>query len=46
MWVSFVKLLEDNHFYDLLEKILPKITASDRKNILTIKVNLFNGNYE
>jgi len=46
MWSSFVKFLEDNHFYDLLEKIIPKLVSSDRKKILTIKVNLFNGKYE
>jgi predicted Zn-dependent protease len=46
MWSSFVKLLEENYFYDLLAKLLPKIADSNRKKILAIKVNLFNGKYE
>jgi len=46
MWSSFTKYLEENHFYDLLSKLLPKIAVSNKKKILSIKVNLFNGNYQ
>lgn len=46
MWLSYVKILEDNHFYDLLSKLLSKIANSRYKMILMIKVNLFNGKYQ
>ena len=46
MWSSFTKYLEENHFYDLLAKTLPKIVESNRKKILSIKVSLFNGKYQ
>ena len=46
MWSSFTKYLEENYFYDLLAKTLPKIIESNRKKILSIKVSLFNGKYQ
>ncbi len=46
MWSSFTRYLEENHFYGLLAKVLPKIAESNKKKILSIKVSLFNGNYQ